>query len=197
MAIKVTDNTSKATKVKKSTKPTKSSGPRKSSSDVQGAVMRALGEMHVVGIAEVPLVIVCMLAGYSNPRTATFAKKFKELESEGLIVKAKKGHFSLSEKGISSLPEVKPSTSNQDVHKRLLSILEKKIKTTDKLHKMWDELCDGGNHDIGSLAAKVGYNNKRSANFAGMIASIQELGLAEKSKSSVKLTDLAFPFGRP
>lgn len=197
MAIKVTDTTSKATKVKKSTKPTKSSGPRKSSSDVQGAIMRAFGEMHVVGIAEIPLFIVCMLAGYLNPRSANFAKELKELEKEGLIVKAKKGHFSLSEKGIASLPKVEPVKSNQDIHKRLLSILEKKIKTADKLHKMWDELCDGGDHDIGSLAAKVGYNNKRSANFAGMITSMQELGLAEKSKSSVKLTDLAFPFGRP
>jgi hypothetical protein len=188
-----------STKVKKATSTAKKSadGSRKSAAEVQQVIFGAMCELHCVGIQEIPVELIAMFAGYSNTRSATFAKQLKDLESKAWIGKPKTAHFSLTEVGIKEMPPVDPPKSNEDVHERLLGILQKKVKTTDKLMSLWDLLRDGKEHDIKALAGKIGYGNSRSAGYASMISTMQELGLAEKTKGSVRLTDVAFPFGRP
>ena len=108
-------------------------------------ILRAMGELHLLGTLEQSKQLICLWAGYGHPNSSSFAAGLRLLRTQGMIRPGTcKGHLMLTERGERALPtDMVPPTSTEDVHSRLLTILRPKVTKSAKLEQLWDILKDG------------------------------------------------------
>ena len=162
-------------------------------------ILRAMGELHLLGTLEQSKQLICLWAGYGHPNSSSFAAGLRLLRTQGMIRPGtSKGHLMLTERGERALPtDMVPPTSTEDVHSRLLTILRPKVTKSAKLEQLWDILKDGEPHLIADLFPALGYSHGNSSPFAALIRKLKDYGIASRSNGKVQLTNIAFPLGRP
>jgi len=168
--------------------------------EIKVKIIFHLAEQQLVfGIEETPKKFLVQLVGYTHEATKGFAIPFKELKDEGIVETSGSKCVRLTEKGIRLAPrDMGPPKTNVDAHKQFLDILRKKVKQMDKLEKLWDILADGEAHATDDLVAALGYQHANSKGFTVPKQEMNKLGLIEKvGKGAIRLSDKAFPCGRP
>lgn len=73
--------------------------------------------------------------------------------------------------------------------------IKTKFKIGGKAALLFDQLADGLVHDRHSIVDSLGFKSKNSA--AVMLSNLKKNGVIEYDKSTIKMTDACFPFGRP
>lgn len=186
---------SKVAKKAKPTKPKASRGSGGSKLPVEQLVLSSLKELLDVGITSPPKTQIAMFTGYSNVQSLSFKTALKNLLAAGLIEYPDKETISLTETGAAKAPTVgTPAITNEQVQERLKRMLK------DKAPLIFDELKDGGSHIRVDVAASVGYSNPQSKGFKDAVKqmiALKMLELPDGDKKFLRLTDIAFPFGRP
>ena len=128
----------------------------------------------------------------SGVKANTFTVMLCNMKKKGLIT-YDKDTVQLTKVGrakakpVSDLP-MDNATAQKDIKIR--------FKLGGKSAVLFDQLTDGKIHDrqaiVGGL---VGFKNKNSA--AVMLCNLKKTGIIEYDRTTIKLTDLCFPFGRP
>jgi hypothetical protein len=192
-----------SSKKRKSSGGTSSSGgkkQRKKASNLKpGAGMstrericNALLEWHALGIEEPSRIHVALYAGYTNCKSAGFAKALTQVKAEGLIDYPSGKTLKLSQHGLASLPKIDPPRNNKAAQERLCTRIQPKACGILRF------LHDGQVHDREQVALASGYTNMKSAGFAKALGTLSSLGIMHyPDKKSIQLTDIAFPYGRP
>jgi len=182
----------------KHSKPIKSDSAGKNIMSVEQKVIAVMAELRVLNIKEPQRIQVALHSGYSNVRSASFSKAMKTLKLEGFIVFPNKDTVKLTDEGVkASGGFAQPPTGNEEVHERIKKLLD------PKACKLFEVLADGGTHVKKDVASVLNYTNERSAGFANSLTKMIGLGILEYVKDatnpktkSIRLTDVAFPFGR-
>jgi hypothetical protein len=155
-------------------------------------ICNALLEWHALGISEPSRIHVALYAGYTNCKSAGFAKALTQVKSEGLIEYPNAKTLRLSQHGLGSLPKIDPPKNNKAAQERLCT------RIAPKACGIFRFLHDGQVHDREEVALASGYTNLKSAGFAKALGTLSGLGIMSyPDKKSVQLTDIAFPYGRP
>jgi predicted transcriptional regulator len=184
----------KKTKLAKAKAPSShSTGPK---APVTQLILSSLKELGDLGITAPPRIQIAMFSGYSNIKSKSFNDAMKELESLGFIQRPDTDTVCLTQAGAAQAPSAAaPATNNEQVQERL----KKQLK--DKAPLVFDVLTDGRSHVCQDVAALVGYSNVKSAGFQSALKQMLSLGMIDHPKDGkkklVRLTDIAFPFGRP
>ena len=190
-------------KVAKKARTTKAKSPssRKNAGGTQLSVDQrivvALKELYDLGIKAPPRLQVALFSGYANVKSKGFANALSKLcKTQGLIEYPDSKSVRLTQAGITKAGSVTPPSSNEQVHEKIKNLL----KGTET--KIFDELVDGLSHIREQVAADVGYSNVKSKSFANSLSKMSSLGFLEYVKSDskknlIRLTDIAFPLGRP
>jgi predicted transcriptional regulator len=161
-------------------------------------ILRAMGEMHSLGMEDQSKQLVCLFSGYGHPNSSSFAAGMRLLRSQGLIMGGSSKGLRLTEKGVRAVPrDLVPSATTEEAHRRWLEIVGSKTTNRDKLEQLWDILKDGNAHTVADLAEALGYGHVNSSPFAALIRRLKDCGVATRTNGVVQLTDVAFPFGRP
>jgi hypothetical protein len=167
---------------------------------VHGKICSALMELRALNIPQPPRIQVALFAGYSNVKSAGFAKALSHLKKKGYIQFPNKKSLLLDASCIDKLPAVQAPVDNTAVQARLRVILKgKKGKVgSSKTDQIFEELTDGMEHNREAVAVATGYTNLKSAGFAKALGTLSGLGLViYPDKKSLMLTDICFPYGRP
>ena len=167
---------------------------------VHGKICSALMELRALNIPQPPRVQVALFAGYSNIKSAGFAKALTYLKKERFIVFPNKKSLQLDASCIDKLPAVHAPVDNTAVQARLRVMLKgKKGKVgSSKTDQIFEELTDGMEHTRESVAMATGYTNLKSAGFSKALGTLSGLGMISyPDKNSLTLTDICFPYGRP
>jgi hypothetical protein len=188
-------------KVAKKARPTKH---KASSSSSKGAgskkplgpfILSTLKDLLDLGIDSPPRLQVALFVGYTNVDSATFKETMKKLEVDRSIEVRSKDTVSLTEAGAALAPSITtPATTNVEVQARLKSM----VKAKGPL--IFDILCDGRSHVSQIVAEAVGHKNVQSAGFKDPVKQMKSLKILEHpegDKNRIRLTNMAFPFGRP
>jgi hypothetical protein len=167
---------------------------------VHGKICSALMELRALSIPQPPRVQVALFAGYSNVKSAGFAKALSHLKKEGFVEFPNKKSLRLGASCIDKLPAVQAPVDNTAVQARLRVMLRgKKGKVgSSKTDQIFEELTDGLAHTREAVAMTTGYTNLKSAGFAKALGTLSGLGMITyPDRSSLMLTDISFPYGRP
>lgn len=168
---------------------------------VRDKICDSLMELRALHIMSPPRIQVALFAGYSNVKSAGFVKVCSQLKKEGLIEYPTKKTIQCSEAGAKQLPAVDPPIDNAAVQARLRVLLKGKNKGkvgSSKTDQVFEVLSDGKVYPRQIVASALGYTNLKSAGFVKALSTLSGLGLAiYPDNTSVQLTDIAFPYGRP
>lgn len=180
----------------KAPSPRKSTDGRKISVDQK--ILIALKELFDLGITSPPRLQVALFSGYANVKSKSFANALSKLsKTQGLIEYPDSKTVRLTQAGIVKAGSVTPPTSNAQVHEKIKNLL-KGAET-----KVFNQLLDGRLHVREQVAADMGFSNVKSKSFANSLSKMSSLGFLEyvkehgSKKNMVRLTDIAFPLGRP
>lgn len=167
-----------------------------------------MAEMDQIGVSEVKEEVLLKATGYAGSdskgyRNAT-KELIKQLEYVTRTTKNKVTTYMLTQTGRDHLIDTgkimvaaEPS-SNEELHEQLKDILKKCVKApASKVETIFGELVDGDWHTTKELVAVAGYQRSDSSGYRNIMASMNSLGLLEKSGGKVRLADKAFRFGRP
>jgi hypothetical protein len=167
---------------------------------VRSKICSALMELRALNIHQPPRAQVALFSGYSNIKSAGFAKALTHLKKEGFIQFPNKKSLQLDASCIDKLPVVQAPVDNTAVQTRLRVMLKgKKGKVgSSKTDQIFEQLTDGMNHTRETVALATGYTNVKSAGFSKALGTLSGLGmLSYPDKKSLALTDICFPYGRP
>ena len=185
-------------KVAKKTKTTKHKvSTRGQKMPVEQKILSALKELLELGITSPPRKQVALFSGYSNVQSKGFSNAMSKLSKKELIAYPDKKTVALTPAGTAQAGAVTPPTSNAEVQERIKNLL--KPKETE----LFNHLSDGRAHAREKVAAGIGYTNVQSKGFSNALSKMSTLGILEHltddtdtKKKMVRLTDIAFPFGR-
>ena len=183
----------------KHSKPASSRSSTGGKMSVEQKIISALAELLALHISSPPRVQVAFFSGYSNVKSAGFAKALSMLKTKGYIEYPDKKSVRLSAAGIAKAGRLADlPTSNAAVHERI----KKLLKPT--MVKVFDTLSSGAVRTRREVADATGYTNEKSAGYAKALSTMSSLGILEypkdptdSKKKLVQLTEIAFPFGRP
>ena len=130
-----------------------------------------------------------MIATLSGVKSNTFPVTISGMKKKGLI------EYSKDTMNLTDIGRAKANVTDMPDNSSTQEELKKKHKIGGKQAVMFDILLDGHEHDRAEIATKVGYTNKKS--FAVALSNLKKTGLLEYDKTTIKLTDVCFPFGRP
>jgi uncharacterized protein len=157
-------------------------------------ILSALAKLRAVGIIAPVRIQVALLAGYSNPKSGGFAQPMADLVARGLAT-GSFGAVSITPEGLKAAGPVQAPISNRELHAQLRDLLgAAEWKMLDLLIQHYPKAFDRS-----ALAERTGYSNAKSGGFAGPMARLTSLGLAEvPSPGTVRGSDLLFiRGGRP
>ena len=161
---------------------------------VELKILSALKELLAVSLR---LHQVALFSGYSNVQSKGFSNAMSKLSKKELIAYPDKKTVALTPAGTAQAGAVTPPTSNAEVQERIKNLL--KPKETE----LFNHLSDGRAHAREKVAAGIGYTNVQSKGFSNALSKMSTLGILEyltddtdPKKKMVRLTDIAFPFGR-
>jgi hypothetical protein len=165
---------------------------------VEERIMVAMAQLNALRITQPPRVQVALFAGYSNTKSAGFAKALSALSSQKWLEYPSSKDVQLTDLGCAQVQNVTdvPKTTSE-VHDRL------KLLMTPNGVRLFNVLSDGRSHGRTSVAWALKYTNEKSAGFAKALTTLSSLGILHYPKDPndtkaklVALTDIAFPFGR-
>jgi len=130
------------------------------------------------------------IASLSGVKSNTFPVTISGMKKKGLIEYDKESIW-LTDKGRSNANPVDTPVDNSSTQ----ADIKKKYKIGGKAALLFDACTDGRVHDRAALAASVGCTNK--ATLAVMLCNMKKTGIIDYDRTTVQLTDLCFPFGRP
>lgn len=164
--------------------------------DVEFRILSKMAERYIFGVTEVSKDEVLKFAGYSFPTARRFIDATKALKEKGHVEYLKESKsYRLTEKGLQQVPSAKRETpkTNEDFHTQLKANFE-----SPKADLILDMLADGLVHDRQTVCNTLGYKYQTAAAFAKSLKELTTLGFLESAgKGKFKLTDKAFPLGRP
>lgn len=191
------------TKTVKKAKPTKAKASSPSSrggggGSLEQKILGALKELYELGITAPPRIQVALFSGHKSLKTKSFANALSKLaKSQGLIEYPDSKTVALTQAGIAKAGSVSPPTSNEQVHAKICALLG----GTEV--KIFNELVDGACHSREDVATSIGLTSIKTKSFANCLSKMSSLGFLEyvkgdgKGSNGVRLTDIAFPLGRP
>lgn len=142
-----------------------------------------------------PRNFVARLADYKSEEQAGFKKQLSNLKREGYLDLSCKSTMRLTDKGMDFV-----SAEFADAPVDAAEFLDRirDFVTTPKYRQAFDLLADGSTLTRAQLAQKLGYPNANTPGFKKMLSSLKRDAFVEYvGKDSVRLSDDAFPFGRP
>jgi len=187
----------KKARVTKAKAPSSRKNPGGPKIPIEQLILLSLKELLDLGIDAPPRLQVAVFSGYSNIQSKGFVKAMKELyKVKGFIEYPDSKTVRLTQAGITNASSVASAAStNEQVQQRFKNMLK------EKAPEVFEMLKDGRAHDHEQVAASVGYSCLQSKGFVKALKQMKGLNLIEYSKDGkkklVRLTDLAFPFGRP
>jgi hypothetical protein len=155
-------------------------------------ILAAVARLNSLGIQFPTRALVARYAGYSGV-TPGFKKALSSLIKDKLIVYPDSTTVALTAAAM-ALPVARvplPKTCKE---------ARAHIKTflTPKSRQIFDILSDGETHSRIDVALLCGYTPDKLTGFKKALSPLVCLGIAEyPSETEVRLTDKAFPFGRP
>jgi hypothetical protein len=163
---------------------------------IQEKILVGLGELHALGISEVPRIHVALFAGYTSLTTNSFARNLKALIDDGVILKSSPGHVCLSKTGKGqSFASASPIT-NAEALERIQQVLFK-VAASTKAGEICDILSDGKAWTCKALLSALGLKSATTNSFTKAKAVLRKLRLVTVDKDKLQLVDIAFPKGRP
>lgn len=138
---------------------------------------------------------VARFAGYKNKEQAGFKKNLTNLKKQGYLDLTSKETMRLTEKGSDFVsPHVGDApVSNDEFHGYILEMV-----TQPKIRAFFCLLANGQTVAKDVVAEKLGYPNTSTAGFKKMLGTAKKDAFVEYvGKDDVRLSDKAFPFGRP
>jgi hypothetical protein len=188
----------KKTSVTKSKKPSKPKATSSNSSnDPKAKICAGLLEFEMLGINAVTRLHAATFANYKHVKSTGFANAIKSLKDDGMIEYPTATTVSLTAKGRQETPPVNPPKSNADALLRLQEVIRMVSPTSGpKLNTICQFLSDGKEHSVDAVLKASGYKHVKSTGFANCLSSLSNLGFLVRGHGTVKLADLAFPYGR-
>ncbi len=128
----------------------------------------------------------------SGVKANTFVVTLSNMKKKGLI-EYNKDTVRLTKAGrakaelVTNLPIMDNASAQKDIKIR--------FEIRGKPAELFDQLVDGGIHKREILVSGLGLKSKNSA--AVMLSRLKKIGIIEYDKTTIKLTDICFPFGRP
>jgi hypothetical protein len=161
-------------------------------------ILQTLYEFKMLGFHEVNEALIANSLGYRNPNNTMFVHSVRNLLSQRLLQKNPMGHLGLSETALTVfrilINAPSPSSTN-DWQQRAQTLMGGFLPPF--FPTIWQKLCDGQSHTIEGLAASVGRCGT-SQNLRSIVKAMKYLGLVEPvGRDALRLSDIAFPFGRP
>ena len=174
----------------------RTSGNNSSIADVETRILEKMAKRYKFGVTEISKDEVLKFAGYSFPTARRFIDATKSLQEKGHIEYLRESKsYRLTEAGLQQIPnsERENPATNDAFHAQLKVDFE-----SPKAGQLLDILADGRVHDRSAVCTKLGYKYQTASAFAKSLKELTSLGLVEAAgKGKFKLTDRAFPLGRP
>ena len=196
MAPHKTSGNVKKSPAKKAASAKAKTGNNGSVADVESRILEKMAKRYSFGVIEVSKDEVLKFAGYSFATARRFIDATKSLQEKGHVeyLRSSKS-YRLTEVGLQQVPSVqreKPK-SNSDFHAQLKEDFE-----SPKADQLLDMLADGRVHDRQTVCIALGYKYQTATAFAKSVKELNTLGFLEAAgRGKFKLTDKAFPLGRP
>jgi Mn-dependent DtxR family transcriptional regulator len=131
------------------------------------------------------------VAAMSGVKTNTFTVTISCMKKKGLIEYGKE-FMRLTEEGRAKAnPVAGVSMDNGSTQ----DDIKQKFKIGGKAAALFEILKDGKVHDRETVIGELGFGSKASA--AVMLCNLKKNGVIDYDKSTIKLTDMCFPLGRP
>ena len=193
----------KGTSTKVVKKKLSGEGRGKSSSieDVENRILAKMADRHAFGITEVSKEEFLKFAGYSYPTARRFIDTTRSLTAKGYIEynSSTKCYF-LTALGLENAPAssgggTKRETpkTNDAFHEQLKEQFE-----SPKAFAILRMLADGRIHERLKFCNDLGYKYQTAQAFAKSLTELKTYGFLEPAgKGQFRLTDKAFPCGRP
>lgn len=172
---------------------------------IEESIIITLKELdELVGINAPSRFLVAQVAGDAHiTGDGHFAEEFSSaidnLESAGFIEVPEEDRTTilLTEAGAAQVQlAAAPATSNEQFQEERI----KKLLKGRTAHLLFDQLVDGRSHVREQVAATVGYSNIFSKGFQVAVKQMRSLRLIEhpnNDRKLLRLTEIAFPLGRP
>jgi len=131
------------------------------------------------------------VAPLSGVKSNTFPVTLSGMKKKGWI-EYDKDSIRLTEEGraranpVSELPAMDNASAQQEIKNR--------FKIGGKAEILFDALTDGEVHDRASVVDGLGYKSKNASSV--MLSGLKKNGIIEIDKTTIRLTDICFPFGR-
>ena len=125
----------------------------------------------------------------SGVRASTFLAILCNLKKKGLIT-YNKDTVQLTKLGRAKAKPVSALPDNASAQKDIKT----RFKLAGRAAVLFDQLADGNIHDRHAIVGGLGFQSKNSG--AVMLCNLRKTGILDYDKTTVKLTDLCFPFGR-
>ncbi|GKY97909.1 hypothetical protein MPSEU_000748900 [Mayamaea pseudoterrestris] len=184
----------------KTKKPPTKTKPSSSSSkeDPKAKICAGLLQLDMLGATQISRLHAATFANYKHVKSTGFVAATKALKNDGLIEYPTATSIRLTAKGKQETPPVDAPKSNADALLRLQKVVE---LTSDKASPKCQVICqflsDGKEHSIDAVLKASGYKHAKSTGFATCLSALANLGFVERGNGSIKLADIAFPYGRP
>lgn len=155
-------------------------------------ILDALAELAVLGVVEPARIQVALMAGYSNVKSAGFAKAMSALSSAGYVSYPTPGTVALTDAGEAMATPPAAVIDLADFQERVTALLPPIARRVlEVLIANYPATVDRA-----WLASRAGYTNVKSAGFAKTLSRLSSLGFATyPSTGTVVATDLLFPEG--
>ena len=149
---------------------------------------------------EAPRRQVALYSQYSGHMTSGFKNAVCIAKKAGLVeYPANKQNLRLTAAGLQCVPNVQPPKNNADMLTHLEHALRLK-KAPAKACTILAFISDGQEHTLESIAAACDYPSHTSSGFKNVISTMSSLEILDRTvkgvEGSVRLNDVAFPFGR-
>jgi len=130
---------------------------------VEKKILGALAELEILGITNPSRVQIALFSGYTNVKSAGFAKAVSIAKAKGSIEYPSSKSMRLTSKGKwEAPPTLNPPQTNADVHIRI----KKLLKPTAV--QLFDLLADGLPHPREEVAEAMGYTNQKVSSHYGL-----------------------------
>ena len=184
---------------KKKTSAKKSSSPKCKATGGGGNIeQRFLGSMiklKAAGLTKPSRQHVALLAGYPTDKSPGFLKTIGIMNKRGYVTYLDKVTVALTAEGLAAAGDVaSAATTTAEVHQHVHRLLQP-IQI-----RLFEVLDDGQVRTRTDVATAMGYEHAKASGFMKIVGQLKSLGIIEyvgESKQSLRLADIAFPFGRP
>jgi hypothetical protein len=170
----------------------------KSPGDPKDKICAGLAKWESIGIHEMSRLHAASFANYKHIMSRGFVDAMKELKDNGLIEYPNAKTVRLTDKGRRETPAVDPPKSNAEALLELQKVIHTVCANSGpKSDLICQFLSNGKEYSVEAVLRASGYKHLQSKGFVDVLATLSMVGLLERNHGTVKLSDIAFPYGRP